>query len=347
MKKYFLYILALFTICACSQDLEVPFPKHQPKLTLNAFLVEGGGFNLLISRSFGTNEALGAGDFLDEEDLIIADATVEVWKEGKPFTTLHYADTLVIDTFGIFREYQGGLFYQQDSFLQRSYFPRTSIPALKAFDNYEFKATHPLYGNASATVKVMPRPEVLAIRVVKDSVTVKDLKNNFECTLTAILVTLKDPEEVDNAYEFTQNLETKYSGDTLSSGRYGGSGLYTGYKQSVEGEIVYEFGPIFDEEFNGKVHTLTLWSSLGWPCGKYLEPDKSSYVYPYSDLRTFLLDLPYSQFLKKHSQQRSSRSRGLEEALLPTEPVGVPGNVKGGYGLVASFGVAVSQIEIE
>ncbi|MEO1449432.1 MAG: hypothetical protein AAFV07_07865, partial [Bacteroidota bacterium] len=42
-------------------------------------------------------------------------------------------------------------------------------------------------------------------------------------------------------------------------------------------------------------------------------------------------------FLVKHTLQRESRSEGVESAFIPTEPVVVPHNVEGGYGIIGGY----------
>ena len=336
------YFWVILVICSsCTQELDIPFPVHQERLTLNSFLVEGGKPNLLILRSFDINEAIS-----DESlDLIVQDARVEVWKDGKLYAPLRYVDTLIIDTLGLYLNPDGDPEYIVDTSSQQSYFPSPSFPPVKAFETYEFRAQHPRYGSASATVTVMPAPEILEVKVVKDSISLREIKTGYECRMTAFLLTIKDPIEVENYYDFSQSfVEINSNLDTA----IGAGPVFTHLVQTGQGEFIRESIPLSDEEFNGETHTIVIWISedCNTPDDQGLETIKDN-SYKLIQLRTYLIDASYGKFLIKHDQQIESRSRGLEEALLPTEPVGVPGNVNGGYGLVASFGVAVNEIEIE
>ncbi|MEM9721781.1 MAG: DUF4249 family protein [Bacteroidota bacterium] len=319
---------------SCTRDLDIPFPEHQPLLTLNTFLVEGGTPFLQVSRSFGALETI------TDSSIIVKDAVVELWKDGVKLSNFQYKDTLQSDTVYIEEITPGQFEYYVEETRTGVYLPTSDIEPLAAFDLVEFQASHPAYGNASAEVTITPEPEILGVELVKDSIITRDFDDGYQDKWTALKVQVNDPGEIANYYNFSavinywQDFGQQQGTDTLRWPQI----VATEIVREADGVVYGENGPISDQEFDGQAHTIVVYLRLPGCCG-YAEDlaQEDEFTYYSVDVNTFMLDASYGIFQQKRELQRYNRTEGIEGALIPTEPVSVVGNVEGGYGLIGSF----------
>ncbi|MEO1448298.1 MAG: DUF4249 family protein, partial [Bacteroidota bacterium] len=94
MQRIFLYIGLILAIglSACESDLDVPLPPHTPKLVVNAYLTPTEPAQVYVSRSIATLEKV------EVEDLILKDATVEIWENDTKIQTLAFRDSAFVDS---------------------------------------------------------------------------------------------------------------------------------------------------------------------------------------------------------------------------------------------------------
>ena len=330
------YLVFLFLIIGgCTRDLDIPFPEHESRLTLNSFIVEGSTPFLSVTRSFGALETIS------DTGILVKDANVELWQNGSSISTFQYKDSVYNDTLDAF-EYEPGKFeYYIESTRRAFYFPMDELPIFRALESYEFRASHPSYGEATAQVTVVPQPEILGIEVVKDSIVTRDFDDGYQDTWTAVKVRLRDPGEIANYYNFSALV--RYADSFVINQQRNDTLIWpeivaTEIVREADGVVYGENEPISDQEFDGLEHTLTVFIRLPGCCGYPDELARQGDFLFYSvDVTSFMMDESYGIFQQKRELQRYNRTEGIEGALIPTEPVSVSGNVEGGYGLVGSF----------
>lgn len=326
------FLLMAVLMAACTQNLDIPFPEHQPRLTLNSFLVEGGTPFLDVTRSFSALETI------TDSAILIKDAQVELWKEGNKLANFRYVDSVRVDTILRYEIEPGRYEYVVEVNRKGFYTSEEELEALQVLETYEFRASHPTYGEAMAQSIIVPKPNILGVQLGKDSIVTRDFDDGYQDKWTAVKIQVQDPGEIGNYYNFIARIAFS---DTVNVGLdtlYNFDVVSTEIVREADGIVYGENAAISDEEFDGQVHTLTVFIRLPGCCG-YAEDlaREDNYVYHSVELEAFLLDANYGIFQKKRELQRYNRTEGIEGALIPTEPVVVSGNVLGGYGLVGSF----------
>lgn len=333
MKTYINILFSLILaslILSCERNLEIPLPEHQSRLVLNALLFEEKIPILSVSRSFGTLETVS------DSALLVPDATVELWSNGLKLTELSFLDTTIIDTIYLEGGSSGEFF--EDEIRVKAYFPPSSFSSLTPNQEYEFRASHPAYGNATAKATVMPKPEILGVTIVKDSVEKRDFDDGYLNRWTAIKVDVQDPAATENAYHLEANIryiQKDSPQDTLVSF----SSVYTSFTQSIDGIFYGEREMLKDDEFNGSTYTLIFYAELPFCCGysEFGDTDDTNIEFISAELTLFLAESKFANYWEKQILQSENRSDGIEGILIQVESVQVKGNVEGGYGLVSSY----------
>ncbi|MEL6191519.1 MAG: DUF4249 family protein [Bacteroidota bacterium] len=341
MKTYINIYLALMLAVlslSCERNLEIPLPEHQSRLVLNSILLEGKTPILNITRSFGTLETVS------DSALIVPDATVELWSGGIKLTELSFSDTTIIDT--VFFEGSSSRDFSEEKIRVRAYFPPSSFSNLTPNQEYEFRASHPTYGNATAKATLMPKPEILDISIVKDSVVRRDLDDGYLNKWTAFKIRVQDPAPFLNAYDLQALIRYTYKDSPQDTG-YATTIAYTDFTQSIDGIFYGEQEMIKDDDFNGNVHTLIFYVTLPFCCGypEFGDTDDSNIEFIHADLTLFMAESRFANYWKKQVLQSENRSDGIEGILIQVESVQVQGNVEGGYGLVSSYNYGKTTVE--
>ncbi|MEO0899235.1 MAG: DUF4249 domain-containing protein [Bacteroidota bacterium] len=344
MKKYRTYFLAVMgcILAACQTDLDIPFPEHTPRLVLNSYLVEDGSFYLYVTRSFSALE-----DLNDANDsvLLIQDAEVSIWSNDEKLGEFEFVNTPFLDTIEYYTFNPTTNSFDTLQFineLEREVFlPKTDIGTPEAGKTYEFRASHPTYGEAKASVTVLPPPKITNVQIVKDSLQTQDF-DGYRDRWTAVKITVEDPGEFANYYSFSVKL--RYSetfddlGSTFTDTFENDVWISTELTRDADGVYYGNNKPLSDLDFNGQSSTLLAWINLPGCCGYASDlanqPEREFFSL---EVGTFTFDATMGVFKEKHDLQRTSRTEGIQGAIIPREPVSVVGNVEGGYGLVSSF----------
>ncbi len=323
---------------SCERNLEIPLPEHQSRLVLNSILFGGKPPILSVTRSFGTVETI------TDSALLVPDASVELWSGGIKLTNLNFTDTLVLDTL----YYHNGTSekFIVEEIPVKAYFPPSSFSNLTPNQEYEFRAIHPIYGSATAKATLMPKPEILGVNIIKDSVVRRDLDDGYLNRWTAIKVRVKDPAAIENAYHLEANIRYTFKDNPQDSG-YATTTAYTDFTQSIDGIFYGEQEMIKDDDFNGNIHTLVFYVTLPFCCGysEFGDTDDSNIEFISADLTLFLAESRFATYWEKQILQSENRSDGIEGILIQVESVQVQGNVEGGYGLVSSYNYGKTTVE--
>jgi hypothetical protein len=137
-----LILMGSLALMSCEQELEVPLPEHQPKLVANCLVRTGEVFQVFVSRSFGLNENV------NESDIYLPDARVELWREGQleEVLQLKQGDTVGVATFESRTDYG-------------HYSEHLARPATR----YQLIVTHPDYPELKQEMVMPSLPRVSAI----------------------------------------------------------------------------------------------------------------------------------------------------------------------------------------
>ena len=335
---------AALLFSACSTDLEVPFPRHDPKLTLNTFLTEGKPIDLYLTRSFGTLEDVTA------DKILIRDAVVQLFRDGTLLGNMAFIDTMLMDTVFSYTFSPGpGLpdttFYYIEERKTAKYLPAQPIDLPRAGETYRFVATHPSYGTATAETTIPAQPDVLSLRVARDSLVTREFIDGYQDRWASLKVRINDPAGEENYYNFIASFRYRYpiidfpEADTT----FGWDWAATEIRRDPDGYSYGVRGPLADTEIDG-TGALYAWLRLPGCCGYANERDDKNYEYIDLTLQVISMTDIYAQFQKKLQLQRENRLDGIESAFLPTEPVVIPSNVEGGYGVVGAFNSTTVRI---
>ena len=341
--RYFIFLITILSLVSCQTDLEIPFPKHEPKLVLNSYMIEDGAIFLYLTRSFGALETV------NDSNLIVRDAEVSVWKDGTKLADMSLLRD-VNDTI-IFEGTPGVL----DTFIQiiiaNVYLPDVALPAPKPGETYEFRAVHPTYGAASGQLTVIPKPVIESITLVRDSITTTDF-DGYQDVWSAIKIRVQDPGEFRNYYNFGVKIKTFQEwedafGNTFVDTLEYFNSVATGITRSPDGVVYGDYNPLSDAEFDGQTGDLYAWIRLpnccGYPSDLNNRPEDELLGL---GLEIYIMDENFGLFDSKHRLQYQSRTEGIESAILPREPVSVNGNVVDGFGLVASFNYLMQEVPL-
>lgn len=335
MKYIFPSLFFVVFWISCSQNLDIPFPAHEPKLTLHAFLTPNEPIDLYLTHTYSILEEVEA------SEIAVLDAQVELWKNGQRIDNMIFVDTSYIDSSG-FTLFSGTPYPQDTSqifphFYGAKYVPSQSLGPLQAGDLIRFVVSHPIFGEASAETQIPVPAEVQQIDLRRNALRFREAGEDNEQKWSSLDIRIKDPLGIGDYYNFyvgVQNdIETTLPDTTIiqSDLRWAWTasevlsypnGFSFGYNKSLA-----------DEDFDGRVHTHRWWYRFPKYFGT--EPE-------YARLRVKAITLTevYAHYLEKLNIQTDNRLSGIQGAFVPSESVVIPSNVKGGYGLVGSYNIA-------
>ncbi len=318
--KYHRFLLPFFLILSgCVTDLEIPLPTHEPLLVVECYLKADQAPYLYLSRSFGIQENLQA------RDLLIPDATVEIWSEGNLLSTLSYRDTVYASP--------------ADQYVTGRYHDSTLI--IEAGKTYELRVSHPDYPDLRAVAEVPVKPMVRDVQLFKDSIQVdfSDIggldNDDYNAYRSMLRVVIDDPANQSNYYSFTgelfyADLNNMVASDTASSEVY----LAQNLVYDPSGNLFGDREPVSDAGFDGQRGNIDLLTQLP-DCCFYDESDRPELLIHEIELKVRSFEAALHDYLRQLRTQQNSNSLGIESALLPTEPVNIEGNVEGGLGVFA------------
>ena len=343
MKLYSYIIIILVLFISCTKGLDVPLPEHKPKLTLNTFLSEGSPIDLYVSRSFGLleNVALSA--------IAVPDAEVELWRDGQLLDVMVFVDTIITDTTGIYTENRGPnlpdtTYYFTQNYVGAKYIPSKTLPLPVAGETYAFVVRHPKYGEARGETIIPEKPDILDVRLAKDSLSFQALDYGSKMYWSALEINLQSSQP-DIAYSFLTGIEYE------QKDHFDTTFIFRNFDWRWPGEEILR-------DPDGYTYTVTrpvrntlaedpfsplLWLQFPNCCYGGFEQE-----YNFLKLHLYALSITedYANYSEKLRTQVDTRLSGLESVFVPSEPVVVPGNVEGGYGLVAAYNVSVIEIEL-
>jgi hypothetical protein len=196
MKYQVLIFALLLGWSGCVTDLEVPLPEHDPLLVVECVLRPGQAPFLFLTRSYAINEVV------TPADILVGDATVEIWSEGQRLSTLPYRDTLLrfdpIEPADPERDISGH--YHDPSLI------------VEAGKTYELRVSHPDYPDLRAVSQVPSIPEIVDVQLFRDSIVERSRLGSIggqvaRTRVRSILrVKVQDPAERQNHYLFDVRL---------------------------------------------------------------------------------------------------------------------------------------------
>ncbi|MEO1416632.1 MAG: DUF4249 family protein [Bacteroidota bacterium] len=341
--KNILYILSvslLLTAVSCEVDLEVPFPEHEAKLTLNTFLEPENFLQLYVSRSYGVLD-----NNITDSAIQVRDAQVSVFRNGEFLDVMVFRDTVISDT--ILEVFQVTTPQGVDTTIVSeiiidwpgaAYFTKNPQRKPLPGEAYSFVVTHPTLGQAEAETTIPAAIEIQGVSLAIDSISNRDIEGS-EFSWNALNIMFNDPPDQENFYKFSGFIQ--YQQQRINSPEIDTLGqfdqLAIDLQQDADGFLSRDLSPLPDVAFNGGVPaTVTTWFRIVTQTfdfnGNPVPPSIVSV-----DIEMFSMDKGYAIFSEKKFLQERSYTTGIESAFFPAEPVILNSNVEGGYGLVGSF----------
>ncbi|MEL6252993.1 MAG: DUF4249 domain-containing protein [Bacteroidota bacterium] len=343
MNKYIaiIFLSSLF-FSACQRDLNIPLPQHEPRLTLYAFLQAGEPIDLYVMRSFGILENL------EDKDVAVADAKVELYKNGSLIDELQYKDTTFTDTLWTYTFSPGQgepdtTIYYTEVLNGAKYFPSKILDAPKAGETYRFVATHPTYGTAEGETTIPAIPDLSGVKFYADSLSFVDSYGD-EMNWSALDLKINDPVGEGNHYNFIIGVDYEvedFQGGMEETRDWKWPGLEI--ISDPDGYTYIQNSPLSDEDFDGQISDKLWWfdlpESFRWSGQEPREVNYNRLL-----IQGISLSKEYAKFQEKLQLQTYNRLSGIESAFVPSEPIIIPNNVTGGYGVIGSFNVAEEYI---
>lgn len=321
-------------LMACTTNLEVPLPEYPARLTLNTFLTEDQPIDLYLSRSFGLLESIEN----NVKDILIPDAEVKLYRNGQLIDEMVYLDSTSLDTI-----YWSSVFGFPDSFevvtrdvVFSKFIPSKEIPLPKAGETYRFEVSHPSFESAFAETTIPFPATLLSVERVQDSVEDRDFDDGYLNRFDAIKIRLEDPIG-PHGYNVWGELKGLFEGNE-SEPFHQQEWCNTEVTRELDGLVYGNALPIPDDDFEGGTGELITFYRYQGCCGypEDIQLAKNNEYQEYK-LTVFILTKAYADYQTKLIQQRKSRLSGIESVFVPSEPVVIPSNVEGGFGIVGSY----------
>lgn len=223
MKKYLLLVLVTFSLVGMGceemfegQVLEIDLPEHEPILTPYCFVNDvDSTVSVVVQRSQG---ALEPRDW-NNPSYLIADATVELYKNGTLWNTIPYKESIL--------SYQ---IQMNEAFSLEGY-----------GDTYELKVSAPTFESVTGT-QVMPNP----VEITEATYEQGALTDQFGDQLDALNVSFKDPPNEKNYYMLNVVIETDWgTNEEMPMNTLSDPSMTEGFRSLL----------ISDEIFDGETYT--------------------------------------------------------------------------------------------
>lgn len=338
-----LILIALaWLVSACQMEVDVPLPDHESRLVVFGYLRAGEPIDIYVYRSQGTTDIA--------PDQVLEGATVVLFREGELVDTLHFTDTPIADTVAV-RVVPGDTVYEVRTYRGAKYTTSPGLALPLAGESYSVRITHPGYPPVSAETRIQAEPVVSAERVALDSLSLRDLQGGNPRVWTALFPWVEDPQPDRHYYAFF--LEVMYacetgSGasltvDTLVDRRWSHTQIY----RALEGHYYGETYPLPDSLLADGPFLCWLYvpgsacTAGGVPANRppgRLRPLRMR-------MYTFVLSEAYGLYNQKLVVQANNRLEGLRGIFFRPEPVSAQGNVTGGYGMLGSYNLTVTELD--
>lgn len=289
-------MLALLSVSACNQPVEIELPPHQSRMVVNAVLVHNQPVALYISKSIGVL------DNTLPDDRVVTDANALLFEGTTPYPA-RYLDTTITDTLG-------------NEFPLPKYYYSQLRP--QAGNNYRIEVTHPDYPEATASAALPTIPEISEIVF-----TLNVFQNPQANWMHELTFKINDaPASQDWYHLFGSALfqDTTRANSPINGKPFAievSSGLA---KIPIEGGVLFS-----DELFDGQSQTLSFFGHFNENVGFENEVLIGLAV----ELRHVNKEYyDYYYFLPENQETQESQS-----GFFAKDPVTLRSNVSGGYGI--------------
>ena len=309
MKSVLCGLLLLLALSACEQVIEPDLPEHTPRLVLQAFFTPDSTWVAFVGRSVGILEPM------PEREMAVADATVELLKEGR-----------VIDRLEFFQ--RDRVYVWEKGTLQagESYALRVAAPGFAAIEATDAIPT----SVPTEIVSYLTRPSVRPESWIKGDMSIK--------------LEIQDPPGETNYYQirmfaFFRDEFRTLDDEVVDLVSIRNEGSFSTQDPSIIADNTADepfdgsfsgSAPFFkDTLFDGQTHAIELSSN-------YNAPERTRlYVH------VLHLSETYYEYLKSAKLHESTQDNPF------AEPMSVYSNVENGYGIFAGYSSQIFELVLE
>lgn len=300
MRLFNSYIRALIvlpflalSLLSCEREIEVPFPDHEPRLVVNSLAYSNQLLRVFVSRSFGMNEEL------NEADLYLTDATVELWRDGSLVENLTYFAYNSDRDFG---------YYSSDT--------------IQAGSSYRLVVSHPDYPQTSLDMTMGRSPKILNATYVADAGPGPD-----GYPIVQLILELDDAPDQENFYALRGTILAVPADSTLNITGNSAAWEPLGTGSENINRLGYYILP--DAAFAGKRVELVFENTFA----SQFEYDRETYPLQYLSYELLVVNRPAYQMGNEYGLHRySQRFIDLDLSVLTRSALPYYSNAEGGLG---------------
>lgn len=308
---------------ACERDTNVPLPKHESKLVMYSMLRANSSPEVYVTRSFSLNTQL------TDQNILLNDATVELFENGSSLGNLIYEEVSRKDTtfWGEIRDRTTGVYKAENL-------------KISGGKEYEIKVSHKDYASISAKTTIKELPVISNIRIEANVATKTD-EEGFTITQSLIHLDIAQAAGSSNYYRLglrtTETFEDPFNEEEVSFENF-----YETAGPAIKDLEAYKADSPFLSGIGKEGQTLQVSFLLN------LYTDNGGTLFFEDAEKLDLVFFSVNEEGKKFTETLKRQIDAEELAdipIFPRESVVVFSNVENGYGLVGEISQIVEKIK--
>lgn len=321
--KYISLLLAALILMACERDTNVPLPEHKSRLVVYAMLTAGTNPEVYVTKSVSLNTQL------NDKNVLVADATVELFENDSSVGNLIYEETTRKDT----------TFWGEISDKVTGVYTADNL-TISGGKEYELKISHKDFESISAKTTVKALPTISNIRIEENADTKTD-EEGYTISQTLIHMDITQAANMSNYYRLGLVSTTTYE-DPFNEEEFTQDVFYNTEGPAVKDVDGYKAESPFFSGIGKEGQTLT----VSFLLNLYSDTGGTTFFEDAEDLDLVLFSI--NEEGKKFTETFNRQIDAEELAdipIFPRESVVVFSNVENGYGIVGEISRVIEKLK--